>query len=76
MEKNHSYPDAISFYENAWKSLKEASPAVGYRLAYTYLKDKRHIEAITVCQKILSISPNYPKIKKDILEKARFCVRA
>lgn len=76
MEKNHSYPEAISFYENVWKCLKEASPAVGYRLAYTYLKDKRHIEAITVCQKVLAISPNYPKIKKDILDKARVCVRA
>jgi len=76
MEKNHSYPEAVSFYEKAWKCLKEASPAVGYRLAYTFLKDKRHIEAITVCLKVLQISPNYPKIKKDILDKARLCVRA
>nr|PNR30269.1 hypothetical protein PHYPA_026585 [Physcomitrium patens] len=76
MEKNHSYPEAVGFYENAWKCLKESSPAVGYRLAYMYLKDKRHIEAIIVCQKVLQISPNYPKIKKDILEKARVCVRA
>lgn len=76
MEKNHSYAEAVTYYESAWKCQKEASPAIGYRLAFTYLKDKRHIEAITVCQKVLRISPNYPKIRKDILEKARGCVRA
>ena len=76
MEKSHSFAEAVTYYENAWKCQKEASPSVGYRLAFTYLKDKRHIEAITLCHKVLQISPNYPKIRKDILEKARVCVRA
>lgn len=51
--------------------MNESSPSIGYKLAMTYLKAKRFVEAIDVCHKVLAVDPNYPRIKKDILDKAR-----
>eukprot|EP00794_Sanderia_malayensis_P003381 gene3381-3871_t len=75
MEKEQSYKDAAFNYENAWKNSNESNPAIGYRLAFNYLKAKRFVDAIDVCHKVLDKHPNYPKIKKDILDKARNGIR-
>jgi|TARA_B100000482_G_scaffold122256_2_gene88396 tetratricopeptide repeat protein 21B len=48
---------------------------VGFKLAFNYLKAKRHVEAIDVCNKILNLYPDYPKIRKEILEKAMEALR-
>lgn len=48
---------------------------MGYRLAFNYLKAKRFVEAIDVCKKVLQDHPTYPKIQKEILEKARMSIR-
>lgn len=48
---------------------------VGYKLAFNYLKAKKHVEAIDISQKVLKIHPNYPRMKKDILDKARSLLR-
>eukprot|EP00933_Yihiella_yeosuensis_P014694 TRINITY_DN13064_c0_g5_i1.p1 TRINITY_DN13064_c0_g5~~TRINITY_DN13064_c0_g5_i1.p1 ORF type:complete len:1194 (-),score=308.92 TRINITY_DN13064_c0_g5_i1:80-3229(-) len=74
-EKEQAYKDAASHYEKAWEFCNEASPAVGYRLAFNYLKAKRYVVAINICQQVLKISENYPKIKKDVLDKARTLLR-
>merc|ERR1711988_1770118 len=58
-------------YENAWMYENEASAAVGYKLSFNYLKAKKYVEAIDVCHKVLTQYPDYPKIKSDVLEKAR-----
>jgi len=76
MEKEQSYKDAAFNYENAWSNANEANPAIGYKLAFNYLKAKRYVDAIDVCHKVLDKHPNYPKIKKDILDKARLGIRA
>ncbi len=47
----------------------------GFRLGFNYLKAKRFVDAIGVCQKVLEKYPDYPKIKKEILEKARQSLR-
>lgn len=44
---------------------------VGYKLAFNYLKAKRYVEAIEVCHQVIKAFPEYPRIRKDILEKAR-----
>jgi len=75
MEREQSYRDAADHYEMAWKFENEASPSVGYRLAFNYLKAKRFVEAIDVCHKVMAAFPNYPKIRKDIMEKARASIR-
>ena len=46
-----------------------------YKLAFNYLKAKRHIDAISVCHKVLSNYPNYPKIRKEVLDRARASLR-
>ena len=74
-EKEMSYKDAASHYENAWKYENEASAAVGYKLSFNYLKAKKYVDAIDVCHKVLQQFPDYPKIRKDVLEKARQALR-
>jgi len=71
MEREQAYKDAADNYENAWRFESETSATVGYKLAFNYLKAKRFVEAIDVCHKVMVAFPDYPKIKKDILEKAR-----
>jgi len=75
MEKEQSYKDAAVNYENAWKYSNESNPAIGYRLGFNYLKARRFVDAIDVCHKVLGKYPNYPKIKKEILDKARSQIR-
>ena len=75
MEKESSYKDAAQHYEQAWKFSNKANPSVGYRLAFNYMKAKRFTDAIEVCHDILSKYPNYPKIRKEILDKSRENIR-
>lgn len=75
-EKEQAYKDAASHYEKAWEFCNETSPSVGYRLGFNYLKARRYVEAINICQQVLKISENYPKIKKDVLDKARQMLRS
>jgi len=75
MMKEEAYSDAAEKYEQAWIFMNESSPSVGYKLALTYLKAKRYVEAIEVCHKVLKQQPEYPKIRKDILDKARASIR-
>ncbi|XP_008155388.2 tetratricopeptide repeat protein 21A [Eptesicus fuscus] len=76
MEKEQSYQDAAANYELAWKFSHYANPAVGFKLAFNYLKGKKFVEAIEVCHNVLGKYPNYPKIREDILVKAQGCLRA
>ncbi|ESO93623.1 hypothetical protein LOTGIDRAFT_189817 [Lottia gigantea] len=75
MEKEQSYKDAANSYENAWKYGNKNNPVIGYKLAFNYMKAKRHVDAIDICHHVLESHPNYPKIRKDILDKARACIR-
>ncbi|KAK6970975.1 Tetratricopeptide repeat protein 21B [Biomphalaria glabrata] len=74
-EKEQSYKDAANSYENAWKYGNKNNPVIGYKLAFNYMKAKRFVDAIDICHHVLSTHPNYPKIRKDILEKARQSIR-
>ncbi|XP_022660212.1 tetratricopeptide repeat protein 21B-like isoform X2 [Varroa destructor] len=73
MEKEQSYRDAANCYESAWKQTR--NPAIGYKLAFNYLKGKRFVEAISVCHQVLGLYPDYPKIKKDVMDRARASLR-
>ncbi|XP_039093106.1 tetratricopeptide repeat protein 21A isoform X1 [Hyaena hyaena] len=75
MEKEQSYKDAAANYELAWKYSHQANPAIGFKLAFNYLKDKRFVEAIEVCHNVLREHPNYPQIREEILEKAQGSLR-
>ncbi|XP_078279665.1 tetratricopeptide repeat protein 21B-like [Rhinoraja longicauda] len=71
MEKEQSYLDAVANYQMAWKCSSEANPAIGYKLAFNYLKAKMYMHAIDICHKVLKNHPTYPKIRKEVFEKAR-----
>ena len=53
----------------------ELSPVIGFKLAFNYLKAKKYVDAINVCHKVLKQFPDYPRMRKDILDKARANLR-
>uniref|UniRef100_A0A8D0L119 Tetratricopeptide repeat domain 21B n=1 Tax=Sphenodon punctatus TaxID=8508 RepID=A0A8D0L119_SPHPU len=75
MEKEQAYKDAAVNYEMAWKYGNQTNPTIGYKLEFNYLKAKRYVDAIDICHKVLEAHPNYPKIRKEILDKARASLR-
>jgi tetratricopeptide repeat protein 21B len=74
-EKEQAYKDAAASYEKAWRYSNHSNPAIGYRLAFNYLKAKRLVEAIDVCHTVLEKHPHYPRIQRDIMDKARQGIR-
>jgi tetratricopeptide repeat protein 21B len=76
MEKEQKFKEAMANYEKAWRYGNKNNPTVGYKLAFNYLKAKRIVEAIDVCHQVLAAHPTYPKIRKEILEKARLQLKA
>lgn len=69
-EKEQRYKEAANYFENAWKYGGKNNPVVGYKLAFNLMKCKKFADAIDVCQQVLKNHPDYPKIKKDILDKS------
>ncbi|KAJ8866732.1 hypothetical protein PR048_032593 [Dryococelus australis] len=70
-EKEQAHRDAAAHYERAWHFGGRTYPAIGYKLAFNYMKTKRYADAIDVCQQVLKLHPDYPRIRKDILDKSR-----
>jgi tetratricopeptide (TPR) repeat protein len=75
MEKEASFKNATENYLECWKLSREQNASIGYKLAFNYLKSKLFVEAIDISHKILGNNPDYPKIQKEILEKARSSLR-
>lgn len=48
---------------------------MGYKLAFNYLKGKRYVDAIDISREVLKIYPDFPRIRKEILDKARTLLR-
>ena len=69
-EWEQNYVEAGENYDRAWQFCGESNPAVGFRLAWCHLKSKRMVDCIDVCKKVLHEHPDYPKIRRDILQKA------
>jgi tetratricopeptide repeat protein 21B len=76
MEKEGDHDRAAECYQKAWILEFEASAPVGYKLAFCYLKCKKYVEAIDVCETVLQQYPDYPKIKEEILKKAQLSLRS
>lgn len=74
-EKEQNFKSASHNYNNAWVHAGKSDLALGYKLAHAYLKLKKYPECIVVCRHILKVHPEYPKIKKEILEKAKTNLR-
>ncbi|XP_075220295.1 tetratricopeptide repeat protein 21B isoform X2 [Lycorma delicatula] len=69
-EKEQKYMEAGSQYQLAWKLGGENDPSLGFKLAFNLVKGKRYAEAITTCQAVLHLNSDYPRIRKEVLEKA------
>lgn len=76
MEREQAYQDAAEHYHRAWHTDDCVDAHIGFKLAFNYLKAKRYVEAIDVCRAVLDKYPDYPKIRREILEKAQAAVRA
>ncbi|XP_054015603.1 tetratricopeptide repeat protein 21B-like [Hylaeus anthracinus] len=68
-EKEQNYREAAAQYSQAWKYGGKFKLSIAYKLAYCSMKAKSYAEAIEACNEVLKLSPDYPRIKKDILEK-------
>ncbi len=75
MEKESDFRNAADCYQKAWKLEFEASATVGFKLAFNYLKCDMNIEAIDVCETVLGLYPDYPRIRQEILHKAYANIR-
>ncbi|VDM55307.1 unnamed protein product [Angiostrongylus costaricensis] len=75
-EREQKFGDAAANYDDAWKLSRMRNPAIGYKLAYNLLKCKRLFDCIEVCHQVLKAYPTYPKIKKEIMDKARMSIRS
>lgn len=69
MEREAIYKDACLEYERAWKLTRGNNPVIGYRLAFNYMKAKRYVDAIDVSRALLEKYPEYPKVRREILER-------
>lgn len=70
-EKEQSHRSATVHYEAAWKYSGKSKPNIAYKLAYNHMKTKRYADAIDICNQVLQLHPDYPMIRKDILDKCR-----
>jgi len=68
-EKDQNYREAAARYGQAWKYGGKTKLSVGYKLAYCCLKAKVYADAIEACNEVLKQNTDYPRIRKDILEK-------
>lgn len=75
-EKERIYVDAANHYQKAWVMSNKKNGAVGFRLAFNYLKANRFVDAIDVSKDILKAYPDYPKVHSDIIMKARSMIKA
>ena len=76
VEKEMQYEQAAECYEKAWKLEFEASAPIGFKYAFCLLKTKKATQAIDVCEKILDLYPDYPRIRDEILKKAYLMVKS
>jgi len=73
MEKNHE--EATKSFEYAWKMCSHNNPAIGFRLAQSYMKVDKAIRSISICHHVLKNFPDYPQIGEEIMEPALYQVR-
>ncbi|VDK72565.1 unnamed protein product [Litomosoides sigmodontis] len=74
-EREQRWDEAAANYQEAWRLSKCGNPTIGYKLAYNYLKSRRLFECIEICHRVLELYPDYPRIKREIMDKARASIR-
>ena len=74
-EKEKAYVDAAEHYDKAFKMSNNKNANVGFRLAFNYLKANRFVDTIDVGKEILKVHPDYPKLKTELIDKARSMIK-
>jgi len=74
-ERESTATDAAECYENAWRSVGNSDPSVGFKLAFVLFKARQMVACVDVCRAVLDKHPGYPKIEKDIMRKAQASIR-
>lgn len=74
-EKEKAYVDAADHYDKAFKMSNNKNANVGFRLAFNYLKANRFVDTIDVGKEILKVHPDYPKLKTELIDKARSMIK-
>lgn len=65
----------VSVFTQAFKLEFEASAPMGFKYAYCLYKNKQYVEAIDVCEKVVAMYPDYPRIREEILRKCIMGIR-
>jgi len=74
-EKKNDFQEAVSYYNKAWEVSEFRDCSIGFRLASLYFKYKDYMNAIIIGKKVLNLNSAYPKIKEEIIDKARELVK-
>uniref|UniRef100_A0A183URU8 TPR_REGION domain-containing protein n=1 Tax=Toxocara canis TaxID=6265 RepID=A0A183URU8_TOXCA len=77
-EREQKWIDAAANYEEAWRLSGRRNPSIGYSIKHYYTSSQQRIVTVRVrdvCHRVLTLYPNYPRIKRDILDKARANIR-
>ena len=74
-EKERAYVDASTHYEKAFEMSSRKNSAVGFRLAFNYLKAERLIDCIDIAKEVLKVAPNFPNVQEELINKARVLIR-
>ena len=70
-EKKGDIEQAVGFYNRAWSVSEFRDCGIGYRLSALYFRQKDYANAINMGKKVLAVNPSYPKIKEEVIDKAR-----
>ncbi|KAI8825186.1 uncharacterized protein EV422DRAFT_517791 [Fimicolochytrium jonesii] len=74
-ERQSQFTDAARVYNDAWTLDGKINPALGYKLAFNLMKVKKFVEAVDVCHRVLGMYPEYPKMRGEVLGRARAMLR-
>lgn len=75
-DKEKAYADAAEHYHAAFRMSNCKNASVGFRLAFNYLKAERFVDTVNVSKQILEVYPEFPKVKSELINKARAGMRA
>ncbi|CCW67565.1 unnamed protein product [Phytomonas sp. Hart1] len=67
-ERQGDHAEASEAYQKAWALSLENDPAVGFRVAFNYLKSGDPVRAIDVSKKVLARHATYPCIEEEVLK--------
>lgn len=74
-EKTGDFKEAAACYQQACILGQFNDQSICLKLAHSYLKSGMFVDAVDVCHKILKLDPDCPKVRKEVMERARMSMR-